>query len=169
MHEPYAYILFSWIFRKHTGEEPDMLSLTQNGTHDRLLKVFKQKIYHSPSHDLNHLPVRGGRRGLEVGKGYQELAAKLVTSISGYGMRISTGDRHMKHLFKAPSLLVEVSLRRRGFHSCRFQKLGLRLHLADHQTLLGYNQIFSYLVLRRRPRNSPIQSGNQISLRGILL
>ena len=81
---------FSWIFCKHTGEEPDISSLTQHGTHSGLLKVFKPKIYRRPSPSLNHL--HEGRRGLEVGKGSQPLAANLVPSVPGYGMRINTGE-----------------------------------------------------------------------------
>lgn len=101
---------FSWIFYKHAGEVPDIASSTQNGIHGGLLKVFKQKFYRSPSHKLNHLRIRGGRRGLEVGKGSQELAAKLVPtrSIPGYGMRISTGDAGNRRMKLVP-LLVEMS------------------------------------------------------------
>ena len=78
-HTPVFY--FSWIFRKHAGEEPDIASLTQHGTHSGLLRVFKPKFYRRPSPNLRHL--HEGRRGLEVGKRSQELAADLVPSIPG--------------------------------------------------------------------------------------
>jgi len=93
-HTPVFY--FSWIFRKHAGEEPDIASLTQYGTHSGHHKVFKPKNFRRPSPDLHHL--HEGRRGLEVEKRSQELAADFVPSIPGYGMRIHTGE-HMKLLF----------------------------------------------------------------------